>query len=681
MLIELNEGALQSWRHEQATITLDGLRRHCNQEVRGRAAALAEALLDGNASDPMSLFEDARDLSNSPRVDERARREFARLSYIVSRSKTSAWEGFMPYALDNCRRSENKFKESFDIEDVETPKIPKIIRQCRPNIDNFTTNVTRQIGFYNKNRNFIYRNYDGQAAESYIRENVGDYAGKLFASLSVPQAQSDLFLIASLFVEGGISADVCSINRASIAPLLDNRSSLGFVLTREGPEKKFFFSIPRHPFVKAYLERLLDYADRSFTGEIVFNYEEFSSTKAFRRFFMDMVCGSTQITDTDSIFLIDEATYEAFVNASTDEEVLLHEDDNLPYGRTRLIGIADDLTLRSSFRSPRRGDAIVASLPGHYFGPSDSVTVVGHNKTPDIARQARTPYAHASVHLFQTYNIMLSGHGCLWKDQNFLRLDSYLSWVGEQETLGGHWRGPHNAEITREIEEPTIVAFGAGYGCYGHYLVDDLPRLGLSKRLLGEEAFLKRKIVIPTATPRWAIGLLTTILQVPEENFLFFDHEREFWLLRDAIVPSYLSRHYRFHPALRTFFQSLAPDVGRPWRRLCLSRRAWEPHKVNQRIFEQQEIFENMARERGFEIVMPETMSIPDQIRMLAETRCQIGEHGSAQHASIYNRHGMTIGTINPLTEVQTNLGRLYNDRNVLAYEDSSRRDGNENIF
>lgn len=186
---------------------------------------------------------------------------------------------------------------------------------------------------------------------------------------------------------------------------------------------------------------------------------------------------------------------------------------------------------------------------------------------------------------------------------------------------------------------------------------------------------------MPVDTPKWALDLLKVFFDIDESRILFFDQVKDFWMLRHVIVSEYLHRTYIFNPFMREFYRSYVPSQGEPWRKICLSRRAWERNKTHQRVFEQQEWFEAEAQRRGFEVVAPETLSIADQIRLMCETRVQIGEHGSAQHASIYSEFGMTVGTINPLGEVQINLGRLSGDRNVIIYDVESRMDENHNTF
>lgn len=622
---------------------------------------------------------------------------YAKICYLSRRAVGKVWSEFMPFVLGMCTTEGENFSSSFMINETIPTDIPNVIRQCRPSQLAYSIDDVRRVGLYNKNKNFVYRNYDGADAEAYLRQNFGEYVWCLFQALPEPQARSDFFLIASLYKEGGISADVCSIANANILPLLGKGKTFGFVVNEGLPQKKFLFAVPEHPIVKAYLDRLIRYAAGVLDGSIAFSYEEFSSPSAFQTFLMDKVCeisaslnadlngsigwlalGATSPKgDLSSVQLINDVDYTAFVRCALDEENLSERGDMFP--RTNLLGMADDPSVGSEVRSLLRGNVIIASRPGFFYGPAEGPVIVGSDLVPDITRQACNPVAVPAVNVFETKGLVLTGHGCLWKDRRFVQLDSYLSKVAESEVENGFWRLPADAEATLEVDVPVIIAFGAGFGCYGHYLVDDIPRLGLAKMLMGDEAFRSKKIVIPQKTPKWGTDLLCAIFGINEERFLRFDHEREAWKLRDAVIPSFLARHYQFHPLLRDFYRSLVPDVGRPFRRICLSRRTWEPNKVNQRVFKEQTLFEEMAVAHGFEVVEPERFSIHDQIRLMAETRCQIGEHGSAQHASVFNKYGMTVGTINPRTEVQTNLGRLFGDRNVVVYEDVAETDAQNN--
>lgn len=268
----------------------------------------------------------------------------------------------------------------------------------------------------------------------------------------------------------------------------------------------------------------------------------------------------------------------------------------------------------------------------------------------------------------------LSGHACLWKNEKFVSMNSYVSHVAEIETRGGAWQTPWTHRPTRTIKDRVAVGFSAGYGCFGHWLVDDIPRLGLLKRELGAE-FDGLKIILTEKTPAYAKTMLQHILGIEEDRIVYFDHEREMLHLEAVAISSYQHENYNFNPYLRDFYCAVkAPHPQ--GRRICLSRRAWEKTKPQARRFLERRIFEDMAREAGFEMIAPETLSFAEQIECVSGASVIIAEHGSAQHMSLFAPEGCVIGTINPLTPVQVNIGRLYSNPTVLLIPDESVEKG-----
>ncbi|MDF3625755.1 glycosyltransferase 61 family protein [Brytella acorum] len=675
VLVDTDAQSLSLWRRKCLDGNIQRLEQSSAESIRTLAHQVRVGLQESDLPSEV-LFRTL--IEALPAASEAgAAHAVARLAYVISRKPGSYWQGLFPYFRASHRSARTYFNASFSFEDEIVPTLPARIRQCRPDRESYGLAEVEQIGLFNKNRKFLYRSYNKAEAQNYLGEYFGRDVLDLFNAIHIPQGESDFFLLASLLREGGVSADVCSVAKASISPLLAAVEGVGVVERDSHIEKNFFCAPAGSPLIRAYFEKVLAYLVHCAEASIAPSYEQLTSRDAFQSFLFDSFCEGLDFVSSEKLTLIDGSTYDAFVQAGVEEENLCHVDDGASFPRTSLLGRASPGFVDVSWKA----DRVVSSLPGHYFAPSDHVRLIGHNAVPHLIRQAHDPVAIPKLNIFQTYDLGLSGHGCIWKDGRFLRLEAYLSFVAESETHHGHWRTPASADAVRIVEEPSIVAFGAGFGCYGHYLVDDVPRLALARHLLGEEAYQSRRVIVPQSTPDWAIGVLKALAGVREEALLFFDHTREFLQVRDAIVPSFAHRDYRFHSFVRDYYGSLAKNAATPFRRICLSRRAWEPHKVNQRVFEEQEKFEGMAVERGFELVAPETLPIEDQIRLLAETRCQIGEHGSAQHASIYNRFGMTVGTINPLTEIQTNLGRLYGDTNVITFADGQRGDDKGNTF
>nr|WP_249200098.1 glycosyltransferase 61 family protein [Gluconobacter sp. Dm-62] len=549
------------------------------------------------------------------------------------------------------------------------------IRQCRPDRV-YGTNEYRNIGFYNKNRTYIYKSYCDQEAERFLLENFGEYIASVYNGINIPQAKSDFFLVASLYCEGGISADVCSTCTSLVDQLIKDQGKLHLVLESNEFQKKFLYAAPKNPVVKKYLEFLISkYEEFSSRGEQIY-YDLFSSQKVFDGFVKQAL--ENNLLNGDDFVVIDRDAYRAVIDNDLSEEVLL----DFPAGSRKKYSVRGVVDRDSDFSSAGF-DRIIGAREGVVLDKSSNYEILGEDKHPSITIDLRDTIGIPNLELYNINDVTISGHGCVWKGDTFLKLESYLSNVSEGEMEAGFWKSPSELPPVSYVEDDVIVAFGAGYGCYGHYLVDEIPRLALAKTLLGAESFGSKKILVTSDTPEWGVNLLKFFLDIEESNIINFDHKSESINIKSSIIPNYVHKSYNFHPFMKEFFGYVKNDNPQrvPHRRICLSRKAWEPQKLNQRVFLQQEEFEEMAKSRGFEIISPENLSLEDQVTLLRETRCQIGEHGSAQHASIYNPRGATVGTINPLTEIQCNLGRIYNDRNIITFADQETNDDKNNKF
>lgn len=587
--------------------------------------------------------------------------------YILRRELNSKWDGFFKFLLKN-----NNFEDNIHFSEDDC-FYPKYIRQCRPDKEFYGYNSVVNVGFYNKNKDFVYICYDNEAASAYLRKELGGVVEKIYRSIDISQAKSDFFLIASLFKEGGISADVCSVAQTSIKPLIQG-CNLCFVYDGQGINKNFLFSHKNSSFYKSYLLDLMN-KQTIMKENNCFDYEFFSSRNAFHSFFLDYFAYNIKYFEKEKINFIKSEVYNAFVNSNMEEEGLSEKEAFKKISFKALSKEVSDVFLCV--------DENASCVSGDfYIGKSDNVCLIGNDLHRHITNQTSIPYALPTLDVLKIQNAYLSGHACLWANDKYVDFESYLSSVAEQEHHAGFWKKPNSNNITRVVEDETIIGFSAGYGCYGHYIVDDLPRIGLIKKYLGDD-FYNKKIILPKKTPRWGIDLLKYFLKIEEGSFIFFDHENEIVGFKNLFAASYPHKNYRFHSFIKEFYDGISKEFisTKPFRRICLSRKSWETEKVNQRIFLEQDFFEETAKSRGFDLIQPEKLKIEEQIELMAQTSCQIGEHGSAQHASVYNPFGMTIGTINPLTEVQVNLGRIYNDRNFICYADHQYNDDKGNFY
>ncbi|WP_169796346.1 glycosyltransferase family 61 protein [Acetobacter tropicalis] len=587
--------------------------------------------------------------------------------YVLKRQMGFKWDGFFEFLLKN-----NNFRNKIHFL-KDDGFYPKYIRQCRPDKEFYDYTSVVNVGFYNKNKDFLYICYDDEKASAYLRKEFGGVVEKVYNSIGISQAKSDFFLIASLFKEGGISADVCSVAQTSIKPLIQD-CNLCFVYDSSGVNKNFLFAGKGSSFYEAYLLELIK-KQKTMKEHKEFNYESFSSRNAFHTFFLDYYAYNIKEFEKEKINFIENEIYNAFVNSNMEEENLSEKD---AFKKISFKALSKELN--DVFICVKEDTSCVSE--NFYTAKSDNVCLIGGDLHSHITNQTSVPYALPTLDVLKLQDAYLSGHACLWVNDKYVDFESYLSSVAEQEHHGGFWKKPNGNNVARVVEDETIIGFSAGYGCYGHYIVDDLPRIGLIKKYLGDD-FYGKKIILPQKTPRWGVDLLKYFLNIEETSFVFFNHETEVVGFKNLFAASYPHKNYKFHPFIKEFYDGISKKFisSKPFRRVCLSRKSWETEKVNQRIFLEQDFFEETAKSRGFDLIQPEKLKIEEQIELMAQTSCQIGEHGSAQHASVYNPFGMTIGTINPLTEVQVNLGRIYNDRNFICYADHQYNDNKGNFY
>jgi len=203
---------------------------------------------------------------------------------------------------------------------------------------------------------------------------------------------------------------------------------------------------------------------------------------------------------------------------------------------------------------------------------------------------------------------------------------------------------PHAASDLREIriEEPVALIAGPGYRVYGHWLSDFLPKLFLLARAGFDLKTLK--IALPADTPGFGSTWLR-LMGIPDSSIIRFDTQTEKLRCASLLVPTTLHNGVRCAPILReasrflTERLNLADSPSLTGRRLFLSRaRASQSRSITNR-----EAIEAHFAERGFDIVAPETLPIPDQIQLIRSASFIAGEYGSALHASLFCPPGLTV--------------------------------------
>jgi capsular polysaccharide biosynthesis protein len=221
----------------------------------------------------------------------------------------------------------------------------------------------------------------------------------------------------------------------------------------------------------------------------------------------------------------------------------------------------------------------------------------------------------------------------------------------------------------RTLNDRTIVAGGWGVDVYGHFLIEMLPRLWVAKQALGD-TISDYKILVSSIAKPWLINILTGVLGFSENQLVFYDPEKEFILIREAVLPTLTSFDSHFHPVSNRIIDDLVKDTREHnvfmCSRLFLSRAmVSNPATAPRKCLNEARLAEIAAREFGFTVIAPETLSWPIQINMFHNAEVIAGEFGSGLHNALFAKAGTRVGSIGIHNLAQSLIGALRQHRNA----------------
>jgi capsular polysaccharide biosynthesis protein len=211
----------------------------------------------------------------------------------------------------------------------------------------------------------------------------------------------------------------------------------------------------------------------------------------------------------------------------------------------------------------------------------------------------------------------------------------------------------------RYIAGKLAPIYGPAHQTWGHWICDYLPRLHLLTQAGHDLADIR--FVMPPDLKAFAADLLTRIGIGPGQ-IVTYAYGKEIlhagqvllttgFRTEDALAAGFEAAT-EFWQARMGFVRGIQP--GR--RKIFLSRAG----ASGERIVTNRQHLEAMAKNRGYEILHPETLSIDAQIDVYANAHSIIGEYGSALHNSVFAPRGVRIcalrGTSRHPGFVQTSL-------------------------
>ena len=303
------------------------------------------------------------------------------------------------------------------------------------------------------------------------------------------------------------------------------------------------------------------------------------------------------------------------------------------------------------------GDAIAWSLPG--FSWEEAAPVEKHLRPPPSLLLGPVPREFGgwyygdrqapSVGLFRIDEVSLQGDRVLRRNDKTVCIEQ--NGMHPQAIEAAAATAPATTPATESRHGEVVLLCGPAYRMYGHWLVDFLPRLhvlthlGLDLRAL---AFLLPDDVAPFAR-QWL-----RLLGIADRQVATYDVRTETCHVARALVPTAFRGDGRANTLLAPAARSLAAAVlgttaapghagasgTAPTRRLFVSRRNW--NNDSRTLTNAAQVEAQLAQD-GFEIVYPEEMDIPGQVRMFSEAGLLVGEYGSGLHNSIFCGPNATV--------------------------------------
>ena len=255
----------------------------------------------------------------------------------------------------------------------------------------------------------------------------------------------------------------------------------------------------------------------------------------------------------------------------------------------------------------------------------------------------------------------------------------YRQWL---ETERKNWIGAlldADAEVIA-VEEPAATVINPNL-VYGHFLLEMLPRLHLLSvaRDLGVAFRLAFPRGLPYGKAEWLLGFIR--LYIPEAEVLWYDPAHQRVRAPCILSPTmlHLGTPYRYHPAMAVAAADVKRRVGvrvghaDPSRRLYLSRSRFP--RTGWRQLANEEEIEAVFRNRGFDVLHPQEMTLSDQLQAYHDAEVLAGPYGSQMHNSLFAGRGARVIVLNEINNLQRLLCEwLGQDLTVILPDDGVPR-------
>jgi capsular polysaccharide biosynthesis protein len=243
---------------------------------------------------------------------------------------------------------------------------------------------------------------------------------------------------------------------------------------------------------------------------------------------------------------------------------------------------------------------------------------------------------------------------------------SLLTIPGIAEAEGTLRFSPATVGPVITVPKPCLHAYHGAALAYGHWWFDVVPSIWLWREQIARGDLL---LLLPRDSQPWLRAILE-LLDIPESSCI--ETGEDVLFLPECVVATACSiSNLRQPPPIiaeigRALVQKVCGNGARTRRRrLYLTRSAATSHWSRQLENEGELIA--LLQARGFEVIDPGKMSIPQQIEMFSEAAMIVAPHGSALANIMFAPPGCAVIDLMPDIWIkERNVGWIYDSTNIL---------------
>ena len=292
----------------------------------------------------------------------------------------------------------------------------------------------------------------------------------------------------------------------------------------------------------------------------------------------------------------------------------------------------------------------------------DQPCLLGFGNLPERVRSAQRSTARIpDVRVYSVPDADVIGRSTVLKDEKIVSSADTLPPYVRLFYNKGLVPGPTHKHLSVvHHDAPMYLVTNYNTDNYGHFLLECLPKIMLVRMLF--DVGMRFPILLPSSLPKFALDITNYILSFPD--IVFFNVNTEVHRAKRLLLPSMFHTDYIYH---KTFFEQInqlnVPSLSQN-KRIYVSRSniRESTHSFARNVINEQQI-QQIAVERGFDVIYPETMDWSDQVARFSSANLIVGEYSSGMHNALFSPAATNVLVVNWVNDVQQRIAQSCSHR------------------